>query len=78
MWLGHASSIAQRVLERLDAAISESDDEGRTLNYGKAAAVCAVGIEDRRCRAIPLIDMPSARWSRRISAQSSTPITSST
>ncbi|AXE82091.1 hypothetical protein C5746_40195 [Streptomyces atratus] len=31
-----------------------------------------------RCRAIPLIDISSARWSRRISAQSSTPITSST
>ncbi|MET7355388.1 NADPH-dependent oxidoreductase [Streptomyces mirabilis] len=28
-------------------AISESDNEGRTLNYGKAAAVCAVGNEDR-------------------------------
>jgi hypothetical protein len=35
------------VLKRLGAAISENDKEGRTLNYGKAAAVCAVGIEDR-------------------------------
>ncbi|MFE4824398.1 flavodoxin family protein [Streptomyces sp. NPDC056704] len=40
IWLGHASSIAQRVLERLDAEISETDDEGRMLTYGKAAAVC--------------------------------------
>ncbi|MCY0953162.1 flavodoxin family protein [Streptomyces sp. H27-S2] len=46
IWLGHASSIAQRVLERLDAEISETDDEGRLLTYGKAAAVCVVGNED--------------------------------
>ncbi|WP_314250800.1 flavodoxin family protein [Streptomyces sp. DSM 40907] len=46
IWLGHPSSIAQRVLERLNAEISESDDEGRPLTYGKAAAVCVVGNED--------------------------------
>lgn len=46
IWLGHASSIAQRVLERLDAEISQTDDEGRMLTYGKAAAVCVVGNED--------------------------------
>ncbi|MFJ2399298.1 flavodoxin family protein [Streptomyces sp. NPDC087843] len=46
IWLGHASSIAQRVLERLDAEISETDDEGRMLTYGKVAAVCVVGNED--------------------------------
>ncbi|MFB7983687.1 flavodoxin family protein [Streptomyces vinaceus] len=46
IWLGHPSSIAQRVLERLDAEISEADDEGRMLTYGKVAAVCVVGNED--------------------------------
>ncbi|MEU9414954.1 NAD(P)H-dependent oxidoreductase [Streptomyces sp. NPDC051000] len=46
IWLGHPSSIAQRVLERLDAELGESDDEGRLLTYGKAAAVCVVGNED--------------------------------
>ncbi|KOV29776.1 flavodoxin family protein [Streptomyces sp. H021] len=46
IWLGHPSSIAQRVLERLNAEISESDDEGRMLTYGKVAAVCVVGNED--------------------------------
>lgn len=46
IWLGHPSSIAQRVLERLDAEISETDDEGRMLTYGKAAAVFVVGNED--------------------------------
>src|SRR4030081_2131527 len=28
-WMGHMSSVAQRVLERLDAELSETDDEGR-------------------------------------------------
>ncbi|KAA0940485.1 flavodoxin family protein [Streptomyces apricus] len=46
IWLGHPSSVAQRVLERLDAEISETDDEGRMLTFGKAAAVCVVGNED--------------------------------
>ncbi|PRH79835.1 NADPH-dependent oxidoreductase [Streptomyces solincola] len=46
IWLGHPSSLAQRVLERLDAEISQTDDEGRMLTYGKVAAVCVVGNED--------------------------------
>ncbi|AJF69022.1 flavodoxin family protein [Streptomyces vietnamensis] len=46
IWLGHPSSLAQRVLERLDAELGESDDQGRMLTYGKAAAVCVVGNED--------------------------------
>jgi multimeric flavodoxin WrbA len=46
IWLGHPSSLAQRVMERLDAEISETDDEGRMLTYGKVAAVCVVGNED--------------------------------
>ncbi|MGW6538155.1 flavodoxin family protein [Streptomyces sp. NPDC055051] len=46
IWLGHPSSVAQRVLERLDAELSETDDEGRMLTYGKVAAVCVVGNED--------------------------------
>jgi multimeric flavodoxin WrbA len=46
IWLGHPSSVAQRVLERLDGELSETDEEGRMLTYGKAAAVCVVGNED--------------------------------
>ncbi|WP_329192767.1 MULTISPECIES: flavodoxin family protein [unclassified Streptomyces] len=46
IWVGHPSSVAQRVLERLDAELSETDDEGRLLTYGKVAAVCVVGNED--------------------------------
>lgn len=45
-WLGQASSVAQRALERLDAEISETDDEGRPLTYGKVAIVAVVGNED--------------------------------
>ncbi|MFD5075102.1 flavodoxin family protein [Streptomyces sp. NPDC058371] len=46
IWLGHPSSVAQRVMERLNAEISETDEEGRMLTYGKVAAVCVVGNED--------------------------------
>ncbi|MFD7867881.1 flavodoxin family protein [Streptomyces sp. NPDC059783] len=46
IWLGHPSSVCQRVLERLNADISESDDAGRQLPYGKVAAVAVVGNED--------------------------------
>jgi hypothetical protein len=31
IWLGHPSSVAQRVLEQLDGELSETDDEGRLL-----------------------------------------------
>jgi multimeric flavodoxin WrbA len=46
IWLGQPSSVAKMVLERLDAELSESDDEGRLLTYGKVAAVAVVGNED--------------------------------
>lgn len=45
-WMGQHSSIAQRVMERLDAELSESDDEGRLLTYGKVAVAAVVGNED--------------------------------
>jgi len=46
IWLGHTSSVAQRVLERLDAELSETDDDGRLLTFGKVAGVAVVGNED--------------------------------
>jgi multimeric flavodoxin WrbA len=46
IWLGHPASYTQRVLERLDAELSEQDDKGRMLTYGKCAAVAVVGNED--------------------------------
>jgi multimeric flavodoxin WrbA len=45
-WLGQPSSVAQRVLERLDGELSEKDDEGRLLTYGKVAVAVVVGNED--------------------------------
>ncbi len=46
IWLGHLSSVAQRVLERLDAELSETDDQGRPSMFGKVAVVAVVGNED--------------------------------
>jgi multimeric flavodoxin WrbA len=45
-WMGQHSSIAQRVLERLDGELSESDDQGRLRTYGKVAIAVVVGNED--------------------------------
>ena len=45
-WVGHMSSVAQRVLERLDAELSESDDQGRPAMVGKVAVTAVVGNED--------------------------------
>jgi multimeric flavodoxin WrbA len=45
-WLGHPSSIAQRVLERLDALLAETDDEGRPVAYNRVAGVVVTGNED--------------------------------
>lgn len=45
-WVGHASSVAHRVLERLDAELSETDDSGRPTMFGKVAVVAVVGNED--------------------------------
>lgn len=46
IWLGQPSSVCKMVLERLDAELSETDDEGRMQTYGKVAAVAVVGNED--------------------------------
>ncbi len=46
VWLGHPSSVTQRVLERLDAELSNKDDDGRPAMVGKVAIVSVVGNED--------------------------------
>ena len=46
IWLGHASSLAQRVLERMDAFLAETDDVGRLVSYGRVAIIAVVGNED--------------------------------
>lgn len=45
-WVGHMSSVAQRVLERLDAELSETDAAGRPRQVGKVALAAVVGNED--------------------------------
>ncbi|MFK4761733.1 flavodoxin family protein [Microbacterium sp. ZW T5_45] len=45
-WMGQHSSVAQRVLERLDAEISETDDQGRPTLFDKVAVAVVVGNED--------------------------------
>lgn len=46
IWMGQVSSLAKRVLERMDAFVSETDDAGRMPNYSKVAVVAIVGNED--------------------------------
>lgn len=46
IWLGQPSSVAKRVLERLDAFLGETDDKGRMPATGKVALVAVVGNED--------------------------------
>ncbi|MEV4788271.1 NAD(P)H-dependent oxidoreductase [Streptomyces tuirus] len=45
-WLGRPSSVAQRVLERMDAMLSETDDQQRPVAYNRVAGVVVTGNED--------------------------------
>src|SRR5690606_2050325 len=45
IWLGQPSSIAKRVLERLDAFLSETDEQGRMVSFGRVTVVGVVGNE---------------------------------
>jgi multimeric flavodoxin WrbA len=46
IWLGQMSSLAKRVVERMDAFFGETDDRGRMPSFGKLAVVGIVGNED--------------------------------
>lgn len=46
IWMGQPSSVAKRVLERLDAFLGETDEKGRMPATGKVALVAVVGNED--------------------------------
>ncbi|MFW2349191.1 flavodoxin family protein [Qipengyuania sp.] len=46
IWMGQASSVAKRVLERMDAFLAETDEAGRMPSYGKVAVAAIVGNED--------------------------------
>ena len=45
-WLGQASSVAQRVMERMDAMLSETDADGRPVAYNRVAGIVVTGNED--------------------------------
>lgn len=46
IWMGQPSSVAKRVVERMDAFFSETDDNGRMPSFGKIAVLGIVGNED--------------------------------
>lgn len=46
VWMGQPSSVAKRVLERMDAFLYEADERGRMTAAGKVALVAIVGNED--------------------------------
>ena len=46
IWMGQPASVCKVVLERLDAELSETDDEGRLETFGTVALIGVVGNED--------------------------------
>lgn len=46
IWMGQPSSVCKRVLERMDAFLDETDEQGRMPSYSKLAVVAVVGNED--------------------------------
>ncbi len=45
-WLGQQSSVCMRALERMDAMLSETKDDGRPIAFDKVAGVVITGNED--------------------------------
>ena len=46
IWMGQPSSVAKRVLERMDAFLGETGEDGQMISYGRVAIVAVVGNED--------------------------------
>ena len=46
IWMGQAGSVAKRALERMDAFLDETDEQGRMPSYSKVAVAAIVGNED--------------------------------
>lgn len=46
IWMGQASSLMQRIFERMDATFDEEDDRGQLWTFSKVAIACVVGNED--------------------------------
>lgn len=64
IWLGQISSVAKRVLERMDAFLGETDDKGRMPSFGKLAVLGIVGNEDgaHACTAQLLQGLNDVGW----------------
>lgn len=45
-WLGQPASVAKRALERMDAMLSETDEQGRPVAYNRVAGIVVTGNED--------------------------------
>ena len=45
-WIGQPSSIAKRVLERMDAMLSETDQQDRPVAFNRVAGFVVTGNED--------------------------------
>ncbi len=45
-WVGRPSSVAQRMIERMDAMLAETDDDDRPVAYDRVAGVVVTGNED--------------------------------
>jgi len=45
-WRSQPSSIAERVLERMDALIAETDEQGRPFAYNRVGGIVVTGHED--------------------------------
>lgn len=70
-WLGQHSSICQRALERMDAMLHETQEDGRPIAFDKVAGVVITGNEDGAhhivgCVSQMLIDIgftvPASSW----------------
>jgi multimeric flavodoxin WrbA len=58
VWLGHPCSMTQRVLERLDAELSNSGEAGRPVLAGKVAIVSVSATRTVRTRPSPTCFKP--------------------
>lgn len=45
-WVGRMSSMAMKAIERMDAMLSEKDDDGRPVAFNHVAGFIATGNED--------------------------------
>lgn len=64
IWMGQPSSVAKRVMERMDAFLSETDKAGRMPSFGKVVVLAIVGNEDGAhfCTAAMLQSLNDVGW----------------